>query len=53
MSDKKAAFYFPGFICSGWRNTKNITENFLGQLIVVPERITIDTSAIQCDIMRQ
>jgi hypothetical protein len=53
MTDKKAAYNFPGFICSRWRNTKHITENFLGQLIVVPERIAIDTSAIQCDIMRQ
>ena len=51
MTDKKAAYNFLGFISSRWRNTKHITENFLGQLIVVPKRIAIDTSAIQCDIM--
>jgi hypothetical protein len=50
---EKATYNFPGFICSCWRNTKHITENFLGQLIVVQERIAIDTSAIQCGIMRQ
>jgi hypothetical protein len=53
MTDRKAAYNFPGFICSRWRNTKHVTENFLGQIIVVPERIAIDTSLIQCDIMRQ
>jgi hypothetical protein len=53
MTDKKAAYNFPGFICSRWKNTKHITENFLGQVIVVPERISIETSQVQCDIMRQ
>ena len=37
------AYNFPEFICSRWRNTKHITEIFLGQLIVVPECIAIDT----------
>jgi hypothetical protein len=41
MTDKKVAYNFPEFICSRWRNTKHITENFLGQLIVVPECIAI------------
>lgn len=50
MTDRKAAYNFPGFICSRWRNTKHVTENFLGQIVVVPERIAIDTSLIQCDI---
>ena len=53
MTDRKAAYNFPEFICSRWRNTKQITEHFLGQIIVIPERIAIDTSLIQCDIMRQ
>jgi hypothetical protein len=53
MTDNKAAYNFPGFICSRWKNTKHITENFLGQVIVVPERIAIETSQVQCDIMRQ
>jgi hypothetical protein len=41
MTDKKAVYNFPGFLCSRWRNKKHITENCLDQLIVVPERIAI------------
>jgi hypothetical protein len=53
MTDRKAAYNFPGFLCSRWRNTKHVTKDFFGQTIVVPERIALDTSQIQCDIMRQ
>ncbi|KAK4030834.1 hypothetical protein OUZ56_024220 [Daphnia magna] len=39
MTDKKAAFNFPGYIC--------------GQVITVPELIAMETTAVECDIMRQ
>jgi hypothetical protein len=50
MTDKKQLIIFLDlYVLDGF--TKHITENFLGQLIIVPERIAIDTSAIQCDII--
>ena len=53
MTDKKAAFTFPGYICARWKAIKNITVNFVGQVIIVPERMAMETTAIECDIMRQ
>ncbi len=32
MTDRKAAYNFPGFIYSRWRNTKHVTEDFLDRL---------------------
>ncbi|KZS05600.1 Uncharacterized protein APZ42_031171, partial [Daphnia magna] len=53
MTDKKAAFNFPGYICGRWKSIKHITVNFGGQVITVPERIAMETTAIECNIMRQ
>ncbi|KZS01617.1 Uncharacterized protein APZ42_001675, partial [Daphnia magna] len=53
MTDKKAAFNFPGYICGRWKSIKHITINFVGQVINVPERIAMETTLVECDIMRQ
>ncbi|KZS06384.1 Uncharacterized protein APZ42_030181 [Daphnia magna] len=53
MTDKKAAFNFPGYICDRWKSIKDITIDFVGQVITVPERIAMETTAVECDIVRQ
>ncbi|KAK4017830.1 hypothetical protein OUZ56_033676 [Daphnia magna] len=43
-SDERAAVKFPGFICAQWKNISRITKTFFGQLVIVPDKISIDTT---------
>ena len=51
FSMKRAALKFPGYICAKWKNLRHITMNFFGQLVIVPEKISIDTSPNECNDM--
>ncbi|XP_032798015.2 uncharacterized protein LOC116934643 [Daphnia magna] len=47
-SDERAAVKFPGFICAQWINIRRITKTFFGQLVIVPDKISIDTTPTEC-----
>ncbi|KAK4009336.1 hypothetical protein OUZ56_018453 [Daphnia magna] len=47
-SDERVAVKFPGFICAKWRSIHRVTMNFIGQTVIVPEKIPIDTTASEC-----
>ncbi|KZS10357.1 Uncharacterized protein APZ42_025193 [Daphnia magna] len=47
-SDEQAVVKFPGFICVQRINIRRITKTFFGQLVIVPEKISIDTTPSEC-----
>ncbi|KAI9555920.1 hypothetical protein GHT06_018452 [Daphnia sinensis] len=47
-SDERAAEKFPGFLCARWRNIHRVTMTFFGQIVVVPEKIPIDSTVLDC-----
>ncbi|KZS07329.1 Uncharacterized protein APZ42_028972 [Daphnia magna] len=47
-SNERAAVKFPGFICAQWINIRRITKTFFGQLVIVPDKISIDTTPSEC-----
>lgn len=52
-TEQREAVHFPAFVCARWKQRKTITMNFLGQLIVVPDKLAIETAATECKIMQQ
>lgn len=49
----RIAVNFPGYICGGWKSIKHITINFEEQVISITERIAMETTAVEYDIMGQ
>ena len=52
-TEQRAALKFPAYICARWKLTKRVTMNLFGQVVVVPDKIALDTSAAACQIMQQ
>lgn len=50
-SEERAAVHFPGYICAKWKNIKNITMSFFGQVVIVPDKISIDRTPSECNDM--
>ncbi|KZR96818.1 Uncharacterized protein APZ42_008631, partial [Daphnia magna] len=50
-SDEHAAAKFPGFICAQGINIRRIVipdQTFFGQLVIVPDKISIDSTPSEC-----
>ena len=41
-----------GFMCFRWVSTRHVTDTFLRQEIDVPDRVAIDTTPEECEIIR-
>lgn len=52
-TEQRAALTFPASVCGRWKQIRHITTNFLRQEIVVPDKVPMETSAAECQIMRQ
>ena len=39
---------FPGFLCARWKQQKHITMSFFGQRVIVPDKIALETSPMEC-----
>lgn len=50
-SVKRLAEKFPGYICARWMQIRTTTKNFFGQIVVVPDKVPIDTSPSECNEM--
>lgn len=50
-SEERAAAHFPGYICAKWKNIKHTTVSFFGQVVIVPDKISIDTTPSECNDM--
>lgn len=52
-TEQREAVKFPAFVCGRWKMIKHITVTFFGNIVVVPERIAMDTTPAECQIMQQ
>ena len=52
-TEQREAVQFPAYVCGRWKMIKHITMTFFGNLVVVPEKIAIETTAAECQIMQQ
>lgn len=52
-TDIRGRIKFPAYICGRWKQIKHISQNFFGQVIVVPDKIALETTAEECRIMRE
>ncbi|EFX74023.1 hypothetical protein DAPPUDRAFT_109336 [Daphnia pulex] len=47
-TEKREELKFPGYICARWKQIKHITTSFFGQKVVVPDKIALETSPLEC-----
>ena len=53
FTDVRATIKFPAYICGRWKQIKHISTNFFGQIVVVPDKIPLETTAEECRIMQE
>ncbi|EFX63785.1 hypothetical protein DAPPUDRAFT_118847 [Daphnia pulex] len=47
-TESRAETKFPGFLCARWKQQKHITTSFFGQKVIVPDKVALDTSPMEC-----
>ncbi len=52
FTQRPAALSFPAYICGRWKSIKLVTMTFWGDTIAVPDKIALDTSPEECQIMK-
>ena len=50
-TEKRAEAKFPGQLCARWKIQKHVSVDFFGLTVVVTDKIALDTSLIECQIM--
>ena len=46
--EKREGIKFPGYLCAKWKQIKHITTSFFGQKVVVPDKLALETSPLEC-----
>jgi hypothetical protein len=44
----RAETKFPGFVFARWKQQKHITMSFFDQKVIVPDKVGLDTSLMEC-----
>ena len=47
-TEKREGIKFPGYLCAKWKQIKHVTTSFFGQKVVVPDKLSLETSPLEC-----